>query len=76
MAADQPDRRAIRFLHLSRRAARARLRWRSQPDGQGFAAFGRVVRGMDIVRKIQQSSAKGEQLTPPVRIVRDDAQDR
>ena len=23
------------------------------PDGQGFAAFGRVVRGMDVVRKIQ-----------------------
>lgn len=24
------------------------------PDGQGFAAFGRVVAGMDLVRKIQQ----------------------
>ena len=24
------------------------------PDGQGFAAFGRVVEGMDVVRKIQQ----------------------
>ena len=24
------------------------------PDGQGFAAFGRVVEGMDIVRQIQQ----------------------
>ena len=23
------------------------------PDGQGFAAFGRVVSGMDVVRKIQ-----------------------
>ena len=22
------------------------------PDGQGFAAFGRVVRGMDVVRRI------------------------
>ena len=24
------------------------------PDGQGFAAFGRVVQGMDVVRKIQR----------------------
>ena len=24
------------------------------PDGQGFAAFGRVLKGMDVVRRIQQ----------------------
>jgi peptidyl-prolyl cis-trans isomerase A (cyclophilin A) len=29
------------------------------PDGQGFAAFGRVVRGMGVVRKVQQG-ATGE----------------
>lgn len=29
------------------------------PDGQGFAAFGKVVRGMDIVRKIQGLPADG-----------------
>ena len=39
-------------------------------DGQGFAAFGRVVRGMDVVRKIQVASADGERLTPPVGILR------
>jgi peptidyl-prolyl cis-trans isomerase A (cyclophilin A) len=38
-------------------------------DGQGFAAFGRVVRGLDIVRKIQQSAADGERLAPPIRII-------
>lgn len=38
-------------------------------DGQGFAAFGRVVRGMDVVRKIQMSEAKGETLAPPIRIL-------
>ena len=39
------------------------------PDGQGFAAFGKVIRGMDIVRKIQSSSAEGQKLTPPIKIL-------
>jgi peptidyl-prolyl cis-trans isomerase A (cyclophilin A) len=41
---------------------------RRNPDGQGFAAFGRVVRGMDVVRAIQALPAKGQQLAPPVKI--------
>ena len=40
------------------------------PDGQGFAVFGRVVSGMDIARTIQQSPAEGQSLRPPVRILR------
>jgi len=40
------------------------------PDGQGFAAFGRVVEGMDVVRAIQQAPHEGQKLTPPVAIVR------
>lgn len=39
------------------------------PDGQGFAAFGRVVKGMDVVRKIQGSPAQGQKLVPPVGIL-------
>jgi peptidyl-prolyl cis-trans isomerase A (cyclophilin A) len=38
------------------------------PDGQGFAAFGRVVAGMDVVRRIQAAPADGQKLTPPVAI--------
>ena len=41
---------------------------RRNPDGQGFAAFGRVVSGMDVVRKIQLAPADGQRLTPPVLI--------
>lgn len=40
------------------------------PDGQGFAAFGRVVRGMDVVGKIQMAPAEGQSLKPPVRILK------
>jgi len=36
------------------------------PDGQGFAAFGRVVKGMPVVRRIQAARADGERLTPPI----------
>jgi peptidyl-prolyl cis-trans isomerase A (cyclophilin A) len=40
------------------------------PDGQGFAAFGRVTRGMDVVRRIQAAPAAAQSLTPPVKITR------
>jgi peptidyl-prolyl cis-trans isomerase A (cyclophilin A) len=43
---------------------------RRNPDGQGFAAFGRVVEGIDVVRTIQQSPCEQQQLTPPIRIER------
>jgi peptidyl-prolyl cis-trans isomerase A (cyclophilin A) len=39
-------------------------------DGQGFAAFGRVVKGMDVVRRIQQQPVKAQALDPPVPITR------
>jgi peptidyl-prolyl cis-trans isomerase A (cyclophilin A) len=39
------------------------------PDGQGFAAFGQVVSGMEVVRQIQQSRAEGQNLTPPISII-------
>jgi peptidyl-prolyl cis-trans isomerase A (cyclophilin A) len=41
---------------------------RRQPDGQGFAAFGRVVRGMDVVRRIHASPAAEQRLEPAVPI--------
>jgi peptidyl-prolyl cis-trans isomerase A (cyclophilin A) len=41
------------------------------PDGQGFAAFGRVVRGMDVVRKIQHApNTDAQRLTPPIKIIK------
>jgi peptidyl-prolyl cis-trans isomerase A (cyclophilin A) len=49
---------------------------RRNPDGQGFAVFGRVVRGMDVVKAIQASPTGSsgpygsESLTPPIRVIR------
>ena len=40
-------------------------------DGQGFAAFGRVIRGMDVARKIQAGKTNDrEQLLAPINIIR------
>jgi peptidyl-prolyl cis-trans isomerase A (cyclophilin A) len=45
-------------------------------DGQGFAAFGRVTAGMDVVRKIQASRTgatgayRTETLDPPIKVIR------
>lgn len=38
------------------------------PDGQGFAAFGKVTRGMDLVMKIHGIEAPGQYLKKPVLI--------
>lgn len=38
------------------------------PDGQGFAAFGRVTKGMDVVLKIQSRKNEDQYLIEPVKI--------
>jgi peptidyl-prolyl cis-trans isomerase A (cyclophilin A) len=39
------------------------------PDGKGFAAFGKVTEGMDVIRKIHQASTNGQLLVEPVKIL-------
>lgn len=39
------------------------------PDGQGFAAFGKVIDGMDVVIKIQQGKADHQTLLSPIKIL-------
>jgi len=39
------------------------------PDGQGFAAFGKVIKGMDVVMKIHSLKAPSQYLEKPVLIM-------
>jgi len=41
---------------------------RTNPDGLGYAAFGKVVEGMPIVRKIQSQKNDGDKIRYPVSI--------
>ncbi|GAB7087699.1 peptidylprolyl isomerase [Marinifilum fragile] len=39
------------------------------PDGQGFAAFGKVTKGMDVVKKIQTQKDQGQMLDERIKIL-------
>ena len=43
---------------------------RAPLTAQGFAAFGRVVRGMEVVERVHRApNTDAQRLTPPVRII-------
>jgi peptidyl-prolyl cis-trans isomerase A (cyclophilin A) len=68
MARDGPDTATADFFICIGDQPELDYGGRRNPDGQGFAAFGRVVRGMDAVRAIHAAAADGQHLTPPVKI--------
>ncbi|NOU59161.1 peptidylprolyl isomerase [Marinifilum caeruleilacunae] len=39
------------------------------PDGQGFAAFGKVIKGMSVAKKIQAQKDNGQMLIDRIRIL-------
>lgn len=69
MARDGPDTATSSFFIVTRDTPSLDFGGGRNPDGQGFAAFGRLVEGLDVARRIQMSPADGEErLTPPVMI--------
>src|SRR5713101_3912660 len=68
MARDEPDTATSDFFICIGDQPELDFGGKRNPDGQGFAAFGRVVKGMDVVKKIQAAPASGQKLTPPVKI--------
>ena len=69
MARDGPDTATHEFFLCVGAQPSLDFGGKRNPDGQGFAAFGRVVKGMDVVKKIQAAPANGQTLTPPVKIL-------
>jgi peptidyl-prolyl cis-trans isomerase A (cyclophilin A) len=70
MARSRPDTGTSSFSIVINAQPEMDFGGKRQPDGQGFAAFGRVTRGMDIVRKIQSQPVNAQRLVTPVRIIR------
>lgn len=70
MARDGPDTAQDQFFICIGDQPELDFGGRRNPDGQGFAAFGRVYEGMEIARRIQQAPAGGQTLKPPVLIQR------
>jgi peptidyl-prolyl cis-trans isomerase A (cyclophilin A) len=70
MARDGPDTATSDFFICLGDQPELDFGGKRNPDGQGFAAFGRVVNGMDVVRAIQAGKANGQTLDPPVKILK------
>jgi peptidyl-prolyl cis-trans isomerase A (cyclophilin A) len=69
MARDGPDTATSDFFICIGDQPELDFGGKRNPDGQGFAAFGRVVKGMDVVKKIQAAPAEGQTLSPLVKIL-------
>jgi peptidyl-prolyl cis-trans isomerase A (cyclophilin A) len=69
MARDGPDTATSDFFLCIGDQPELDFGGKRNPDGQGFAAFGRVVRGMNVVKEIQSAPHREQTLEPPVKIL-------
>lgn len=70
MARSAPDTAQDSFFFCLEAEPELDFGGRRNPDGQGFAAFGRVVKGMDVVERIHSQPFTGQLLNSPIRIQR------
>lgn len=68
MARDGPDSATSSFFIVTQDTPSLDFGGGRNPDGQGFAAFGRVTEGLELARTIQALPATDEQITSPVAI--------
>jgi peptidyl-prolyl cis-trans isomerase A (cyclophilin A) len=70
MARDTPDSATCSFFICINDQPALDFGGKRNKDGQGFAAFGKVTKGMDVVKKIQQLAPNNDQyFKPPVLIL-------
>jgi peptidyl-prolyl cis-trans isomerase A (cyclophilin A) len=70
MARDGPDTAQDEFFICIGPQPELDFGGKRNADGQGFAAFGQVVKGMDVVKKIHESPTEGQFLKPAIKIMR------
>jgi peptidyl-prolyl cis-trans isomerase A (cyclophilin A) len=70
MARDGPDTATSDFFICIGDQPELDFGGKRNPDGQGFAAFGKVIKGMEVVKKIQAAPSKDQSLQPPIKIGR------
>jgi peptidyl-prolyl cis-trans isomerase A (cyclophilin A) len=68
MARDTPNSATSSFFICIGNQPELDFAGKRNPDGQGFAAFGKVTKGMKVVRKIQAQKEKDQYLLKPVTI--------
>ena len=68
MARDAPDSADTEFFICINDQPDLDYGGRRNPDGQGFAAFGRVVKGMEVVKEIHLLPNESQMLIEPVMI--------
>jgi peptidyl-prolyl cis-trans isomerase A (cyclophilin A) len=69
MARDTPDSATSSFFICIGNQPELDFDGKRNPDGQGFAAFGKVIKGMRVVKRIQDRENKDQYLVKPVKIL-------
>ena len=70
MARDEPGSASSEFFICVGKQPELDFGGKRNPDGLGFAAFGKVITGLDVVQKIHQSPASEQTLEPTVPITK------
>lgn len=68
MAREGPDTATSQFFICINDQPELDYQGKRNPDGQGFAAFGKVTKGMDVVLKINSQKDEGQYLVNPITI--------